>query len=177
MSRKTILIISVLCIAAAYAAGVFFSAPQKGEVVEVWETNNRTFRLRVNMHTEKGFRLVGGAIYVFESAATESESWKEIMTVRHDDPVEIPREQVRFINDQVGYAFMSFKYAVTLDGGTSWSVWDATADLPDWRRTRANIEDVRLAPDGTGTMSLTSSTNQEAPKLRTEDYGQHWTMH
>lgn len=175
MNRKTIVMISVLCIAAAYAAGVLFSAPRKGDVVEAWETTNRTFKLRVKMHTEKGFRLVGGAIYVFESAATGSESWKEIMTVRHDDPNPIPRKQVRFVNDQVGYVFMRFKYAVTVDGGVTWSVWDATADLPDWRRSRANIEDVRLAPDGTGAMSLTSSTNQETPKLRTEDYGRHWT--
>ena len=93
------------------------------------------------------------------------------MTVRHDDPVKIPREQVRFISDQVGYVFMLYHYGVTVDGGVTWFVWYAPKDLPNWRQTRPTIDNIRLLPDGTGTMALRSSTDQPAPELHTSDFG------
>lgn len=169
------LLISCVCVVIALIAGIFLPPSRLGELTDRWELAGNTFKIRVSRYSERGFRLVGGAYYVFESAAAGSESSTEIMRVRHDDPVEIPREQVRFVNYQVGYVFMRYKYAVTTDGGVTWSVWDATADLPQWRRTRATIKEVRLAPDGTGTMSLASSTNQEAPELHTTDYGRQWS--
>ncbi len=175
MSRSKMLLVGCACVVVALIAGIFFPPSRVGELTERWELAGKTFKIRVSRHSERGFRLVGGAYYVFESAAAGSESWAEIMRVRHDDPVEIPREQVRFVNERVGYAFMRYNYAVTTDGGVTWSVWDATEDLPHWRRTRANINEVQLAPDGTGTMRLTSSTNQEVPELHTGDYGRTWS--
>lgn len=164
------------CIVIALASGCdIFSRPRQGRKINGrWEGSNNIFKVRVTAYAEEGGGFVAGAYYIFESAAVGSDNWREVMTVRHDDPVEIPREQVRFVSDQIGYAFMLYKYAVTTDGGTTWSVWDATRDLPYWQRTRAAIKEVRLVSDGTGMMSLTSFTNEEAPELYTEDYGLHW---
>jgi photosystem II stability/assembly factor-like uncharacterized protein len=154
-----------------------FSQPQRGEVVETWETMNKTFKVRVTAYSEKGaYPSVGGGYYLFQSALVGSDKWSEIMTFRHDDPIAIPREQVRFLNDQVGYVFMVYKYAVTTDGGTTWSVWNVVEDLPDWPRTRAAIKEIQLTADGAGKMTLTSFTNSKSPELQTKDYGRHWSV-
>lgn len=141
--------------------------------IERWETTNNRFKIRVIAHPEEG-GFVGGAYYVFQSTGTDNDNWHEIMIVHHDDPVKIPREQIRFVSDRVGYVFMLYNYAVTLDDGITWSVWYAPSDLPQWRDTRANIENVQILPDGTGTMSLRTSTDEKAPELYTSDYGKHW---
>jgi hypothetical protein len=153
----------------------FFARPRKSEkVIEAWETTNEKFKVRVTAYAEENGGFVPGAYYVFESSPARSNAWREIMTLRHDDPVKIPREQVRFVNDKVGYAFMVYDYAVTTDGGVSWFVWNIVKDLPNWLHNRPSINDIRIAPDGSGTMTLTSFTNQEAPSLKTDDYGRHW---
>jgi hypothetical protein len=142
--------------------------------IERWETTNNTFKIRVTAHPEEG-GFVGGAYYVFQSAGGGGDEWREIMVVHHDDPVKIPRKQVRFVGDQIGYVFMLYNYGVTLDGGVTWSVWYAPTDMAQWRYTRANIQDVEILPDGTGTMRLRTSTDSAAPELHTTDYGKHWS--
>ncbi|MBA2340615.1 MAG: hypothetical protein H0V88_09480 [Pyrinomonadaceae bacterium] len=82
--------------------------PSKGERLETWETTNTPFKIRVDRHAEANGGFVPGAYYVFQSAAADSDQWHEIMTFRHDDPVDIPREQVRFANDRVAYVFMGW---------------------------------------------------------------------
>lgn len=177
MKRFKVPLLIVIClIAVAFVVSVFCSRSPLGEVKERWEVTGTIFRLRVTKHDERGFRLIGGAYYVFESAATGSDRWTKIMTVQHDDPDPIPREQVRIVSDQVGYVFMLNKYAVTMDGGATWFTWDAVRDFPDWQGNPANIKEVRLAPDGTGTMTLTSIANRQVREFHTKDYGRHWNV-
>jgi photosystem II stability/assembly factor-like uncharacterized protein len=142
---------------------------------DTWEVANSKFRIKVVAQEEGGW--VGGARYLFQSASAESNDWHEIMQFRHDDPVLIPREQVHFINDQTAYAFMGWTYAVTTDGGKTWSVWTAERDLPNWQCCNYKlIRDVQLAADGTGKMIFNPVPNRqgEVPELRTRDYGRHW---
>lgn len=172
-------IIIIIFIAILVILGIAYSLSQRHprigqREIERWETANDTFRIRVTAHPEENGGVVGGAYYVFWCVREGEANWREIMTVRHDDPVKIPREQVRFISDQVGYVFMLYNYAVTVDGGITWFVWYGPEDLPHWRQTRANIDNVRILPDGTGTMALKSSTDLAAPELHTKDYGKHW---
>ncbi len=150
--------------------------PYMGNVTESWETSNQTFKLRVDRRAEQN-SFVPGAYYVFRSAPSGSDSWREIMIFRHDDPVAIPHEQVRFVNDRVGYVFMGWMSAVTADGGANWSIWSADKDLPNWQCCNYRlIKDVRLESDGTGIMVLNpiSQGRGEVPELRTKDYGRHW---
>src|SRR5213080_998106 len=74
--------------------------PRIGPTVETWETSNQRFRIRVDNHAEE-HAFLPGAYYVFRSAPAGSDSWRDIMTFRHDDPGPIRREQVRFVNDRV----------------------------------------------------------------------------
>ncbi|MDQ5845390.1 MAG: hypothetical protein M3539_08860 [Acidobacteriota bacterium] len=146
--------------------------------MERWETTNKTFKVRVTAYGEEDWiPAPAGAYYVFESAFPGSENWKEIISLKHDDPVRIPREQVRFVSDQIGYVFMVYQYAVTTDSGVSWSTWDIVKDLPNWQSNRTAIEEVQIGPDGNGMMTLTPYTNDpKITKLYTNDYGRHWNV-
>lgn len=174
------LVIGVLCLGVAVVLGhQFLQRPHQGKKInETWETKNNRFKVKVTAYAEDNGGFVAGAYYVFRSAAVDSNNWHEIMTFRHDDPVAIPREQVRFVNDKIGYVFMGWQYGVTTDSGSTWSVWQAEKDLPGWQCCNYKlIQDVRIAPDGSGTMRLNPIPQRagEVPELHTRDYGLHWT--
>jgi hypothetical protein len=153
-------------------------AQGRGAVLEKWQTENKTFKVRVTSYEEKRAN-VNGAYYVFEAGAVGTNTWREILTFRHDDHPKIPADQVRFVNDQIGYLFMGWVYAVTVDGGNTWSEWDARRDLTHWQCCNYQlIRDVKIAQDGTGIMRLNPIQNRsgEVPELRTIDYGKHWQV-
>lgn len=150
----------------------------RGKLIEEWETANTTFRVRVTTYEEKAL-IHPGAYYVFQSAPIGSENWQEIMTLKFDDPVPIPRDQVRFVDDRIGYIFMGEAYAVTTDSGRVWALWNSDIELRG--RTDVlprSIERVQVAADGTGTMHLYVHPYQQGrvPTLRTQDYGRHWSV-
>jgi|SRR5215475_13334149 len=167
----------IICLIAGATFSCYLSRPQPGEITETYETANQSFKIRVNRHAEINGGFVGGAYYVFQSAAIGSDSWQKVMTFRHDDPVEIQRDHLRFINNQIGYAFMGWTYAVTTDSGHSWFVWNAEKELPRWQCCNYRlIEEVNLAEDGKGTMKLSPIPGRsgEVHELQTMDYGKHW---
>jgi hypothetical protein len=150
----------------------------RGRVLETWETANSLFRIRVTAYADTSQFLAGGR-YVFQSAPVGSDDWQEIMTLRFDDPVPIPREQVRFVDDHIGYAFMGAAYAVTIDSGHTWTLWNADVELKDRVDVHSrSIEKVDVAADGTGVMKLYANPFQKgpAPILRTQDHGRHWSL-
>jgi photosystem II stability/assembly factor-like uncharacterized protein len=157
---------------------LFFAPPYIAEITDSFEKANNVFRIRVNQHPERGPSFLPGAYYVFQSADVASDNWQEVMIFRHDDPVEIPRNQVRFVNEQIGYVFMGWMYAVTTDGGRTWAVWNAEQALPRWICCPYGlIKDVELSADGAGRMKLdTMPGRQEVPELYTQDYGRHWSV-
>jgi len=96
-----------------------------------------------------------------------------------DEAVPIPRERIRFLNDQVAYFFMSNYYAVTTDSGRTWSIWDAEKDLA-YREHKLwlSIKEVHIETDWTGKMILAPLPDQagRVPLLHTNDYGRHWLV-
>ena len=128
MKRKLLIalvaIIAVMGLITAanwHFVSLFVSGPYMGGITESWETSNQTFKLRIDRHSEEN-AFVGGAYYVFQSASIGSDNWREIFTARHDDPNPIPRENLQFVNPQIGFVFFGPKYAVTTDGGRSWII-------------------------------------------------------
>jgi photosystem II stability/assembly factor-like uncharacterized protein len=169
--------LSICCVAAISTSACWSSSkPRRGDTIETWETKNNTFKIRVTKYDEKGtHRAPGGGYYVFESSPATADDWRLIMNFRADDLVKIPREQVRFVNEQTGHVFMGWLYAVTTDGGRTWSVWDASKDASLSRNTNYDmIRNVNTLPDGTGDM-LVHLTGDKEVKLKTKDHGQHWT--
>jgi hypothetical protein len=165
-----------LCIPALFVTVCqSFSQSQRGKVIDRFETTNGSFRVQILQYDEQGaFPAPAGAYYLFRSAIDASDSWNEIMTFRHDDPVPIPKDHVRFVDARVGYVFMGWLYAVTTDGSHSWSVWDASKDPIFSKSYRYDlIREVEITPDGNGRMILHLKGDTEAV-LKTKDYGQHW---
>jgi len=168
----------IITLVALVIAAIGITKPWIGGVTETWESQSQHFKIRVDRRAERD-AFLPGAFYVFQSAASDSGQWREVMTFRHDDPVPIPREQVGFVNDRVGYVFVGWMYAVTTDGGETWTVWDAGKDLPNWVCCNYGlIKGVRLEPDGAGVMTLDPIPQRrgEVPELRTKDYGRHWSL-
>jgi len=145
--------------------------------VETWQTGNSGFEVRVAAYSEK-HAVVAGGYYVFSSKPSGVESWQEFATFRHDDPIPIRREQVRLLNDRTGFVFMGWMYAVTTDGGRTWSVWNAQHDLANWQCCNYElIKHIQLQLDGIGEMTMDPIIGRkgEVPRLCTQDYGRHWT--
>jgi hypothetical protein len=171
-------LIAVLALCTAAGVVLLHARPRIGASFENWTDDSGTFPIRVTAYNEAGIGPVPSAYYKFESGNASKTQWREIATFRHDDPLLIPREQVRRIDDKVAYLFMGWMYAVTTDGGQSWAVWSAERDLPGWQCCNYRlIGDVALNGDGTGTMTcnVIDSARGEVPKLLTRDFGRTWT--
>ncbi len=154
----------------------FLPAYKSNHLNERWETGNGKFNIRVTAYAEGNGGFIAGAYFVFESSISDDKNWQQIFEFRHDDPIPIPRNQVRFIDEQTGYIFMSYIYAVTTDSGKTWSVWDIRRDLPRGDKRRAAIKEITLKLNGLGVMELKpfDGWQTQSPKLHTTDFGVHW---
>ena len=100
-----------------------------------------------------------------------------IFSVRLDNKVNVGGEQAQFINDKICYLFLAGKYAVTTDGGDSWSVWDAERDYGNCLCDNCYcIQDVKLLPDATGIMKVKLVSEDKVVELQTKDFGKHWSL-
>lgn len=148
----------------------------KKSILEIKEITNQGLNLRAVIYELTNVEPQG-IYYTVEATAKGSQQWGEVLTFRVDKQVSIPTNPVRFVNDKVAYLFLGWLYAVTLDGGNTWSVWDAQRDLPDRQCCNSVfVEDVQISPDGTGTMFISSIDGKQSgtSKLVTQDYGRHW---
>lgn len=177
---RTSLLTSLACVIVIFSlscgAVLRGKQSQRRNLVDTLETSNEAFRIRVNVYDEKNPIWLTKYYYVFESAAIKSSEWREIMTVNHDDNIPIPRDNIKFLTEQIGYVSMANKFAVTITGGNYWSVWDTEENLPDCERcNRASINEVQITPDGSGIMKLAPRSNKvDMIELYTKDFGQHW---
>jgi len=154
---------------------------KRGDVVESWETTNGYFKVRVVAYKEYLYlQGLPGTIYVFSSSLVKEDSWTEAMASRYDDMILIPGNNIRFVSNQIGYIFTERMYAVTTDAGKTWSVWDATKNIPDWSGYKyGGIMDVQLSSDGNGLMIMRPRDDPSRKDIidiqfRTNDFGRHW---
>jgi len=151
-----------------------------GQPAEMMEINGSSFRIKVSAFPEKDGGFVSGQYYRFESLPHGGKEWVMAMQFRHDDPVPIPKQNVRFQTAKTAFVFMGWKYAVTTDGGKQWSIWSAEKDLPGWHCCNyVLIKDVALSQSGTGEMVLSPIQGRagEVPMLFTSNFGRHWAAH
>ncbi len=175
------LLTGLLVFCVCFAAGIFvwiypFLYPGPGESIERWETERGGLKIVVTAYTEYK-SLLPGAYYFFE-AIDQSNTKREIMNFRHDDPVPIQKDGIVFVNDDVAYVFMGWKYAVTTDAGQSWQVVSIDKDLPDLKCCNYGlIQEVSVSADGTGRMKLRRHPIQQnsVTELFTKDFGRHWS--
>ncbi len=172
----------VLCVATLFVAkywlilAIIIIGPYKGPQFETWQSQNASFQIRVDAFHEANGGFVPGAYYTFFSAPVGSNDWKEVMTFRHDDPIDIRKSQVQFVSDGVGFVYMGWMFASTNDGGQSWTVWDACKKAPDLKSCNyEGIKAVELNSDGKGRMTVDPIPGvSPLPVLRTDDFGRSW---
>ena len=148
---------------------------QDKKILDRWETKAPAFALRITEFQESRF-AVSKFRYVFEGKPNGSDEWREIISVIADDDTPIPREQVRFLGNQAAYVFMTDQFAITTDGGHSWSVWKANDRIGTVQYPRQFIiKEVLVNPDGTGKLTVVSrSADRQTMKFQTENFGQSW---
>jgi hypothetical protein len=148
---------------------------QSGAVLEQWETTNGAFKVRVRRRPEL-LNFLPRYYYEFESQVRGAKRWKTITTLLLDDPVPVPRNQVRFLNNETGYLFMSSAYAVTTDCGKQWSLFNVRTDPPlGTSDSYLTIREVQMESNGSGMMTVYSKSAGSMVELRTKDYGRHWS--
>lgn len=146
------------------------------QILESQLFQNSSFGIRVTSYKERNlFPVLAGAWYVFESTTPEINNWNEFMEFRQDDPVGFNSDSVKFLNSQVAYVYIGWKFAVTTNAGKNWIVWDGSLkDLPGRINYRL-IDSVSILEDGTGEMYLKFLYPEHSiQKLVTKDFGKTW---
>lgn len=178
---KKLLNLWLLAMIATSAFCLSCAEPHRGQVVESWETGNKTFRIRVTVYGEGNSEqsYQGGAHYSFASAPVGSEHWVEFFVPYLTQREPIAHDQIRFVNDNVGYVFWKQWYLVTTNGGRTWTSWN----LPNYLSSRAevqccDIESVNISDNAEGLMKVHAPEGQgkNMVELHTIDYGQHWAI-
>jgi photosystem II stability/assembly factor-like uncharacterized protein len=66
-------------------------------------------------------------------------------------------------------------YAITTDGGRSWSKWKVNENLIAKYPSEFLIKEVLVNHDGSGTLvAVSRSANNKPIRFRTQDFGQSW---
>jgi len=128
------------------------------------------------------FAAVAGANYLISSRQGPTGEWKKIAVVHHDDPLEIPKDSIVVLNENVAYAFLFWEYVVTVDGGESWRTFDVNKRVADLEPSQgeygnyAAFQNVEIKDDGRGKMYLERARldNGAVTLLTTNDFGQTW---
>ena len=147
---------------------------QSSTIIEQHQSERSALRLQITAYAEENAGLVPGAYYKYESFPTNSNTGTEIFTVRHDDPVPIVKESAGFISENTAYVYMRSKYAATTDGGSNWCASDLQR-IPSLEGKDYEIKAVNLSADGTGAMTIASTSNSSQTKvLTTANFGCAW---
>ncbi|MDQ3633121.1 MAG: hypothetical protein M3405_01230 [Acidobacteriota bacterium] len=147
----------------------------KGKIVQTYTKNiNDNYLIRVNGYAGKGLAS-GMGFYTYESINKKSNSETEIFTFIFDGIIYIKKENIIIKNENLAYFWMSWKFAVTDDGGKTWSVWNGK-DYDEFDSNYGLIEKVEIDENGNGKMFF----NQRAIErkgisfLITKDFGKTW---
>ena len=125
-------ILPLLIIAIAGVAGFCtYLGDCEGEVDHVYQDGwQDVFVVKIERRPETcGF--MPGAYYKFLTQYKSGE-WKEVMSFRHDDPIDPSDKSIQIINERIAVVSMGWKAAVTSDSGKTWNYWNARLDLPNW---------------------------------------------
>ncbi len=171
MYIRILLTVGILCFVGCYSS-------RSGDQISTLKKKNDSFIVRATVFRQKLYfgGALAGAYYVFETKTNDEQDWREIFVFLHDAPIPIDEEGIQFVNDRVAYVYMSWMYAVTTDGGKTWSVWNGLKYPFERGRIGYNaIQNVELLENGAGTMILNLIANDEPVVLRTKNFGISWT--
>ena len=171
MQRKYIYLLCPL-----FSVCLFFSSCSwdyaHSQLLESRTEKNDLFKIRVTSYGDR-FIPASGAYYIFDSSTVENE-WREIAVVHYDLPIPIDEDSLTFLSDRIAFVYMRWMFAVTIDGGETWTVWDSRKHkyLRD-NITWGAIKAVKIGGDGQGEMTLSVSSGT-CQTVITNDFGRTW---
>lgn len=146
------------------------------QIIESWEKEHGPIKTRVRSYRLKDVEPPG-TYYSLETPEENPAYWQSVFTIRLDKQIPIPKDQLRIVSDKTAYLFLGWVYAVTIDGGHSWSIWNAEEYFDGCKNcSSVLISDVQINLEGKGEMSLGIAQGEAIDLLilLTEDYGQTW---
>lgn len=164
---------------AAVTLGSIACEPRPGKLREHSERSNDTFQVRIEIYDEgnRAHYFEPGCHYRLAAAPVGTAAWRQFATAYDSHCDQDVKSRVRFVNQQTAYVFMQWWYSVTTDAGRTWSTWDVPAHLPGRAYYSPRlIEDVTIASDGEGTMTLNPAgmVAKERGTLATDNFGRTW---
>ena len=99
-------------------------------------------------------------------------NWEEVFVEEHDDRFEPNSDNILLISSSEAFIFIRRKYAVTIDQGKTWEVFD----VKDLDKTVYRVGLVLIEKDGSGKMHLRCSGKERRflKKVFTRDFGRSW---
>ena len=180
MKRRTLVLI--VLVIAALGGLISLSVFAQDKLYDQKEIASDRLRIRIRAYKENGV-FIPGVYFVLQSAPVESDKWRNVITVKGDEPWPLRSEQLGFVAPDIGYGFIGGYYMVTLDAGSNWSIWQADKNLVSDDYQKQNnlapfIEAIHLNTDGTGRMTLHKyfAALERGPDLHTLDFGLHWEL-
>jgi hypothetical protein len=121
--------------------------------------------LRIVVFEEAGVLSGNHFFYLFTSNG--GNDWKQLMTVRNDDPVEPDCNTIGSLGENFIWVWSSFSVRTTNDGGVSWNAWD-------WQCcTYGGVQDVIFQDQRNGIMTV-FPWRSTISELLTRDGGKTW---
>lgn len=148
-----------------------------GKVIEDINKKNELFSVKLEVRNEEG-ALTPGACYNFTSKNNLDNHRIKIFSVQFDDIISVNDENISFVSDKVGFVYLGNMFALTMDAGNSWKVWDSEVFLDNYSKINArSIEAVKVSLDGQGEMYLYKHPkDNETIVLETSNYGENWKL-
>jgi hypothetical protein len=173
--RLTVSIILVTAIFLLLVGLHYVLRPKKGELFESFVFEGSNLNIRVEARHQKGFLLYApGAYYDYEAKSKDSDVWKPIFTFLFDDPIDIPKDKIKEINEKVSCVFIGWMYSVTTDAGKTWYTWNGNPEGIQYTDSRHGfIDEIQMDANGLGVMSIRDE-HGDLTKLHTEDFGKTW---
>jgi hypothetical protein len=120
-----------------------------------------------------------------ESRAPSSATLQHVFESCGDLAEDFSSKDLYFLGDQKAYLIYENQFAVTVNSGKTWSVWDGwNVELCEQKKLMCfpNPKKLRILQDGMGSMEINAANRPGTPDwqgtflLETEDFGQSWRL-
>jgi len=169
LSRLAVSAVNTSTFKLAFLSAVLVCAsgcPGVSEVNETYEIDVGTWDIKIERRFEE--RIMGETLFTLKSRPSATAKWLEVATFHADDPINIPRNNLKILGPSTAFFYLNRKFSVTTDAGRTWSIWNTYEDIRPACPYAAWIEMVHLSPDGTGNMVVHCPAH-DVPDLRLFD--------
>jgi hypothetical protein len=176
--KKTRLILIIVLIVSGILLLLVWEGikPRRGDLFDTYTFEADSFTIKAETRYQDSYLLpLWNAYHDYYVRTSDSDRWKLIFTLIFDDPLKIPKKQIRKIDNQAVYVFIGWMYSVTTDGGKTWNTWNGNPKSAQFVGTGYGfIDDIIIDANGVGTM-LIWNKDKKIVNLVTNNFGRTWS--